>query len=162
MADNRQYKLTKEQIEDARSLFNLFDKDNNGRLTKSEVEAAIRSRNENLSDDQISLTMRLLDFGANGYITFDEFLKMGCDMNELCEFDEELSEVQLKQLFRAFDIDGNGILSIDEVTKIMSMATAGCAKQPSDQEMEEMMKEIDINGDWQIDYNEFAKAMLSQ
>lgn len=158
MAVNRQYSLTEEQMDDVRNLFATFDKDGKGTLTKSEAEAAIRSRNENLSDDEMNLMMRMLDIGTSGEVTFDEFLKMAA----LCECGEELSEVQVKQLFRAFDIDGNGVLSADELKKIWNMASAGCAKHASDAEMDAMIKSIDINGDGQIDYDEFAKLMLSQ
>ena len=63
---DRQYTLTDEKIEDVRNLFAAFDKDGKGELTQSEVEAAIRSRNENLSDDEINMMMRMLDIGTNG------------------------------------------------------------------------------------------------
>ena len=49
-------------MEDVSNLFAAFDKDGKGTLTKSEVEAAIRSRNENLSDDEINqLHPQMLD-----------------------------------------------------------------------------------------------------
>ena len=73
MALNRQYTLTDEQMEDVRSLFATFDKEGKGELTKTEVEAAIRSRNENLSDDEINLMMRMLDIGTSSDVTFEEF-----------------------------------------------------------------------------------------
>ena len=155
MAVNRQYSLTEEQMEDARSLFATFDKDGSGKIPKSDVEAAIRTRNENLSDEEINLMMRMLDIDNSDDVTFDEFLKMAA----LCECGEELSELQIKQLFRAFDIDGNGVLSADEVKQVWRSFVS---KKVSDEEMNEMIKAIDTNGDGQIDYEEFAKLMLSQ
>ena len=153
-----QHGLTEEQLEDARSLFVTFDKDGSGTLSKSEVEAAIRGRNENLSDEEIDFMMRMLDIDGHDDVNLDQFLTMAA----LCEYGEELSELQTKQIFRAFDSDGNGVLSADELKQIWSIAASNNTKQVSDEEMDEMIKAMDANGDGQIDYEEFAKAMLPQ
>ena len=158
MTVNRQYSFTKEELEDIRSLFVTFDKDGNGKITKSEVATAMHSRNGNLSYGEVNFMMRMLDIDGSDDVSFDEFLKMAT----LCQCGEELSELQIKELFQAFDTDGNGVLSTDEIKQIWSIATSSHDKQMSDEEMNEMIKAIDTNGDGQIDYEEFATLMLSQ
>ena len=156
MDANLQHGLTEEQVEDARNLFVTMDKDGSGTLSKSEVEAAIRGRNENLSDDEINFMMRIIDFDGNDEANFDQFLTMLA----LSEFGDGLSELQMKQLFRAFDSDGNGVLSADELKRIWSIANSAdtFGQQVSDEEMDRMIKAMDTNGDGQIDYGEFSKA----
>ena len=156
MDANLQHGLTEEQVEDARNLFVAMDKDGSGTLSKSEVEAAIRGRHENLSDTEINFMMRIIDLDRNDEANFDQFLTMLA----LSEFGDRLSELQMKQLFRAFDSDGNGVLSADELKRIWSIATSADTfrQQVSDEEMDKMIKAMDTNGDGQIDYCEFSKA----
>lgn len=151
--------LTEEQVEDVRNLFSTFDKDSDGKATKAEIEAALRERNKDLSNEEIEFMMRMIDIDGNEVISFAEFLKMAT----LCECGgEDLSELQIKQLFRAFDKDGNGVLSADEIKQLWNIASSdGNARQLSDEEMNDMIKVIDENGDGQIDYEEFAKLMSS-
>ena len=150
--------LSEEQVEDVRNLFLTFGKDSDGKATKAEVEAALRERNTNLSNEELEFMMRMIDIADNGVVSFEEFLKMAA----LCECGEDLSELQVKQLFRAFDKDGDGVLSSDEIKQIWNIwqrqATDGNARRLSDEEMNAMIKVIDENGDGQIDYEEFYKA----
>ena len=65
-------------------------------------------------------------------------------------------EEELREAFRVFDKDGNGMISSEEFRR--AMKTMG--HQLSDQEVDEMIHEADINGDGQIDYHEFVKMMI--
>ena len=158
MAVNRQYSLTEEEMDDIRSLFGGYDKDGSGKITKSEVAAAMSGRNGNLSYSDVNFMMRTLDIDGSDDVSFDEFLTMAI----LCQGGEDLSELQIKQLFKAFDTDGDGVLSADELKQLWNIATTSNTKQISDEQMNEMIKAIDTNGDGQIDYEEFVKLMLSQ
>ena len=57
-----------------------------------------------------------------------------------------------------FDSDGSGSISASELRLIMS----NLGQNLSDEEIELMIREADIDGDGQIDYEEFVKMMNSK
>lgn len=56
---------------------------------------------------------------------------------------------------RVFDADGNGLIDRSELQKVMS----SLHENLSEDELDAMIKEADINGDGQISFEEF-KAMM--
>lgn len=58
------------------------------------------------------------------------------------------TEEEIKDAFRIFDKDGNGLISAHELRQIM----ANLGEKLTDEELDEMMREADLNGDGQIDY----------
>ena len=135
-----------------------FDKDGDGKVTGSEVAAALHAHHKNRSEDEIGYMMRMLDFDCNKLVDFSEFLKMAA----LFESNNNTGELQIKQLYRAFDKDQNGLLSAEEIKQLWNIAPSDeNTKNLSENEMNEMIQAIDINGDGQIDYEEFLKLMTS-
>lgn len=65
------------------------------------------------------------------------------------------SENELKEAFKAFDADGDGTTSKDELKKIL----AKFGQTLTDAELDAVMAEVDTDGDGEIDYNEFKRAM---
>lgn len=51
--------------------------------------------------------------------------------------------------FRVFDKDGNGYISSEELRHVMT----NLGEKLTDQEVAEMIREADINGDGMVDYN---------
>eukprot|EP00931_Biecheleriopsis_adriatica_P088004 TRINITY_DN62403_c0_g1_i1.p1 TRINITY_DN62403_c0_g1~~TRINITY_DN62403_c0_g1_i1.p1 ORF type:complete len:520 (+),score=108.73 TRINITY_DN62403_c0_g1_i1:36-1595(+) len=60
---------------------------------------------------------------------------------------------RLVATFRRFDADGDGIITRDELKRIFEKLSK---KHMSDAEVQELLEEIDTNGDGLIDYGEFA------
>ena len=92
--------------------------------------------------------MTEVDTDGDGEIDFDEFLSMMKEMSGD-------SEKELLQAFQVFDKNKDGFISADELRQVM--ATLG--ETLSQEEIEEMIKEADQDGDGQGDYNEFVKMM---
>ncbi|OAF70931.1 putative calcium-binding protein C50C3.5 [Intoshia linei] len=65
--------------------------------------------------------------------------------------------LEFRQVFEYFDDDGSGSISCDELFKILKKLGIKRTKQ----EVDQMINEIDIDGNGEIDFNEFL-AMLSK
>lgn len=58
------------------------------------------------------------------------------------------TEEEIRDAFKIFDKDGNGLISANELRQIM----ANLGEKLTDEELDEMMREADLNGDGQIDF----------
>ena len=58
------------------------------------------------------------------------------------------SEEELREAFRVFDKDGNGFISAAELRHVMT----NLGEKLTDEEVDEMIREADIDGDGQVNY----------
>ncbi|KAK9913353.1 hypothetical protein M0R45_037171 [Rubus argutus] len=94
-----------------------------------------------------------VDADGNGTIDFPEFLNLMARKMRDTESEEEL-----KEAFRVFDKDQNGSISADELRHVMT----NLGEKLTDEEVDEMVREADVDGDGQINYEEFVKVMMSK
>ena len=80
---------------------------------------------------------------GNGTIDFPEFLTMMA--RKMKDTD---SEEEIKEAFRVFDKDGNGFISAAELRHVMT----NLGEKLTDEEVDEMIREADIDGDGQVNY----------
>lgn len=66
------------------------------------------------------------------------------------------TENDLLEAFKVFDKDQDGSITQDELRSVMS----NLGQKLSSQELDEMIKEADIDGDGKINYKEFVKMMV--
>lgn len=57
-----------------------------------------------------------------------------------------------------FDKDGNGHISATELRHVMT----SLGEKMTEEEVDEMIREADVDGDGQINYQEFIKMMVSR
>uniref|UniRef100_A0A182FKE2 EF-hand domain-containing protein n=1 Tax=Anopheles albimanus TaxID=7167 RepID=A0A182FKE2_ANOAL len=82
---------------------------------------------------------------GNGTIDFPEFLTMMARKMKDTDSEEEIREA-----FRVFDKDGNGFISAAELRHVMT----NLGEKLTDEEVDEMIREADIDGDGQVNYEE--------
>lgn len=85
----------------------------------------------------------LKKFLGNGTIDFPEFLTMMARKMKDTDSEEEIREA-----FRVFDKDGNGFISAAELRHVMT----NLGEKLTDEEVDEMIREADIDGDGQVNY----------
>jgi hypothetical protein len=85
-------------------------------------------------------------------IDFPEFLTLMARKMKDTDSEEDILEA-----FRVFDKDCNGLISAAELPHIMS--TLG--EKLTDDEIDEMLQEADIDGDGYINYENFVRMMMS-
>lgn len=145
--------LTEEQIAEFKEAFQIFDKDGDGLITTKELGTVMRSLGQNLSEEELKTMIEEVDTDKSGTIDFQEFLGLMAWKMKETDIEEELVEA-----FKVFDRDGNGLISAHELRFVMS--TSG--EQLTEEDIEEMIREADENGDGYIDYEEFVRMMMSK
>ncbi|QCD77645.1 calmodulin-like protein 11 [Vigna umbellata] len=144
--------LREEQIGEFLEAFCLFDKDGDGCINIEELGTAIRSLDENPTLEELQIMMSEVDTDGNGTIEFGEFLNLMARKMKESEAEEEL-----KEAFRVFDKDQDGYISASELRSVMR--TIG--EKVTDEEVAQMVKEADLDGDGLVDYEEFVRMMLA-
>ncbi|OIV98771.1 hypothetical protein TanjilG_20517 [Lupinus angustifolius] len=71
--------------------------------------------------------------------------------------EETDAEEDLKEAFKVFDKDQNGYISASELRHVM----INLGEKLSEEEVEQMIKEADLDGDGQVNYDEFVKLMMN-
>ena len=101
------------------------------------------------TDEEILDMIHLVDEDGDGTIDFEEFiLLMEMKMNDSDE------EQDIIEVFKVFDNDGNGYITAAELRHVMT----NLEEKLTDEEIDEMINEADIDGDGQISYNEFVSV----
>jgi calmodulin len=144
--------LSDEQISEFKEAFSLFDMDGDGTITTKELGKVLRSLGQNPSEADLQDMLNEVDTDGNGTIDFHEFLTMMA--RKIMDTD---SEEEIKEAFKVFDKDGNGFISAAELSHVMTHL----GETLTDDEVAEMIREADIDGDGQINYDEFVKMMMS-
>ncbi|CAL9137011.1 unnamed protein product [Musa textilis] len=171
--------LTDDQIAEFKEAFSLFDKDGDGPIlsipfcchpllpldlcscsalftgciTTKELGTVMRSLGQNPTEAELQDMINEVDADGNGTIDFPEFLNLMA--RKMKDTD---SEEELKEAFRVFDKDQNGFISAAELRHVMT----NLGEKLTDEEVDEMIREADVDGDGQINYEEFVKVMMAK
>lgn len=145
--------LSADQVAEFKEAFNLFDKDGNGYITNKELGTVMRSLGQNPTEAELQDMIEEVDADGNGTIDFQEFLGLMARKMKDAESEEEL-----KEAFRVFDKDQNGLISAAELGHVMT----NLGEKLTGAEVDEMVREADVDGDGHINYEEFARVMMAK
>ncbi|KAI3798001.1 hypothetical protein L1987_33267 [Smallanthus sonchifolius] len=145
--------LTNDQISEFKDAFSLFDKDEDGCITTNELGTVMKSLGKNPTEAELQDMINEVDVNRNGTIDFPEFLNLMARMMK-----DTRSEEELKEAFKVFDKDQNGVISAAEFRNVMT----NLGEKLTDEEVDEMIHEADVDGDRQINYAEFVKIMMAK
>lgn len=108
----------------------------------------MRSLGLNPTERDLAVMINEVDSNGNGSIDFPEFLTMMARKMEDADSEEEIL-----QAFKVFDKDGNGFISAAELRHILT----NLGEVLTDEDVDGMIREADIDGDGQINYKEFVR-----
>lgn len=142
--------LSDEQLEKLHNAFTLFDKDGDGSISPRELGNAIRSLGQNPTEKELREMIAEIDLDGSGGVGFDEFVVLM--ISHLKDVD---TESEIRQAFNVFDRNGDGFITADE----LRYAMLNLGEPLTDEEVEEMIREADLDGDGKINYEEFVIMM---
>ncbi|KAG5877407.1 hypothetical protein JTB14_035645 [Gonioctena quinquepunctata] len=142
-------KFTKEQINQYKAVFDKFDEDKSGEISVAELGIAMERLGENVTQKEIQNMIKAADLDNNGAVDFEEFLLMILRRQNsgvaLPEDDE------IFRIFKIFDTDGSGKITRTKLKRGM----AALGEDLTEEEVNFMVKEADVDGDGVINYQDF-------
>lgn len=125
-----------------------LDVNGDGSLTLEELRKGLAGKD---NGDDLMAIMQGADTDGSGEINYTEFLAATIDANVF------LREDYLRTAFNMFDKDRSGKIDNEEVVALLTGEDLGV--HVSKTAITKAMKEIDANGDGEIDFEEFMEMM---
>ncbi|KAM4660038.1 uncharacterized protein AAGF69_006966 [Amazona ochrocephala] len=147
---NSKLELTEEQKRDIREAFDLFDTDGTGYVDVKELKVVMRALGYEPRREEIKKMVSDIDKGGTGKISFSGFLTV--ITQKMIEKD---SEEEILKVFKLFDDDETGKISLKNLKRV----ARELGENLTDEELQEMIDEVDGDGDGQVNEQEFLSFM---
>ncbi|KAF9570912.1 calmodulin-like 3 [Mortierella alpina] len=156
----QQSHFTESQIVNIKQQFNSIDKDRDGFITESEFLEALKNANRRPEEYDCQGFFSRADKNRDGKITFNEFLDACHELGlgkaaPATGQPTKKSQQEIDNIFKQFDLDGNGFITAQELGQVLAKQ----GEQLTKDELKEMIRAADLNGDNQIDREEFARMI---
>ena len=136
-----------EETKDILKIFRLFNTNDDGRLTKEELQKGL-AQFEDPNEYNIDDIFLILDGANNGFIEYEEFMRACMDQKTL------LCDEHLVYAFNFFDKDSTGRISVEKIKANFIDSNV------SEEVFRSIFNEIDTNHDGEIDFGEFKDMMF--
>ncbi|VEU23869.1 DEKNAAC104880 [Brettanomyces naardenensis] len=150
---NRQAKveLLNEQKQEIREAFSLFDLDNDGYLDYHELKVALRALGFDYPKKEVLSIIEEFDSDNRKQISYDDFYRFVA--NKIVERDPV---EEIKRAFKLFDDDGTGKISLKNLRRVAKEL----GENLTDDELMAMIDEFDLDGDGEINEEEFLNICM--
>ena len=128
--------------------FKTLDKNSDGKLSRDELIEGYREIMGDLAEDEVDRIMRVADSDGSGEIDYSEWVIATINKKKL------LSNEKLEAAFNLFDKDNSGTISALEVKEVL-----GVGKNIDERIWNDIIMEVDANGDGEISFSEFKIMM---
>ena len=145
-------KLTVEKLEDYHKTFLIFDDDNNGRISKYEIQKVMTALGEKISTTKLDEMVKQIDYDDDAELDFDEFTCLMVKRNA----ENQNIEEELVLVFNRFDKDGDGEIGVQDLMETMLELGHSIDLE----EAHDMVFQMDKDEDGSINFLEFVQTML--
>lgn len=141
--------ISKTEKDNLARVFKAFDKNGDGKLSMEEVKIGYMEHyGRVMSDEEIERMFRSVDTDNSGFIDYSEFVVAAMNEKQLT------TNEKLTAAFKMFDKDGSGVISADEIREVL-----GFGGNLDNKAIENIIKQVDENGDGEISFEEFVAMM---
>jgi len=152
--------------DEARKLFDRFDKDKSGSIETRELDARLRALGTKFDEDRLLAAMSTLKTARPNRISWEEFQQMFAELRSLSrpaapaksrakeESRSAKSRAQpldLQAVFRRFDRDGSGYIDVGELVGMLE----ALGMEPDDDELDAAIERLDTDESGRISWDEF-------
>jgi len=143
--------LSETQIKGLRETFEALDANGDGLLTSDELRDGLARADLGQLPVDLNAIMEGVDADGSGLIDYTEFIAATLDRK--CYLQEDVCFTA----FSVFDQDGDGHITLEELKRILENGSVDTALEG--RTSEELLKDVDKNGDGTIDFQEFMDMM---
>lgn len=144
------FDLSEEQKADIKQAFDLFDTECTGHIESKELKVAIRALGFEPKKEEIKRMIADVDKEGTGKISFADFLQV-----MTVKMAEKDSNEEILKAFRLFDDDDTGKISFKNLKRVAKEL----GENLNDEELREMLDEADLDGDGEVNEEEFLRVM---
>ena len=144
-----QIKPSQKEIKEYQEAFSFFDADHDGLIETTEIGKVMRACGLYPCESEIEAFIRSL---AKPKFDFNEFMKIV--QKNLS--DARINEEQIRDAFKIFDAYGNGLVNLNQ----MRVSLQNLGERLRDDELDELIREADIDIDGNVSYDELVKILL--
>ncbi|GJS98028.1 calmodulin-like protein 1 [Tanacetum coccineum] len=135
-------------VDEMRRVFNKFDKNKDGKISKEEYGAAVGVLGSKNTKSDVIKAFQAIDIDGDGFVDFDEFMQAQ-------KSEGGVKTGDIKSAFKVFDLDGNGKITAEELVQVLRQLGERCSLESC----RKMVKGVDADGDGMIDVDEFMGLM---
>ncbi|KAG2463595.1 CABP4 protein, partial [Polypterus senegalus] len=134
-----------------------FDTDQDGYISYKDLGGCMRTMGYMPTEMELIEISQQIKMRLGGRVDFDDFVElMGPRM--LAETAHMVGVRELKYAFREFDVDNDGQISIAE---LRDAAKHLLGEQLSGKEVDEILQDIDLNGDGYVDFDAMSPFLTT-
>jgi len=137
--------LDESRIQGLRDVFVKFDENGDGLITLSELRRGLQQAGIRIPQPDVEDIMDSVDCDGSGEIDYTEFLAATLEKQQYIDEDVCWSA------FSLFDLDRDGKITSSELKRVLDKTSTRSAV--------ELVREVDVNNDGHIDFQEFMKMM---
>ena len=145
--------LSEDEIIEIKEAFDLFDANKNGSIDKEELTSALQTLGISAKNSTIKNMMKEMDKDKNNSIDFGEFIAM---MNKKESNDN--SKEELERVFQVLLREDQNKINVNDLKMLINELDLDI----KDQEIQEMIKRLDYDGDNHVSFDEFYQFMNKQ